>query len=165
MEAALHFLYTATGHCSTLFTLSVVAEHCCLDTLSFYPRARKEQEHYVLLLQVSCLHCPWSPEFKLFCVCLQNISSLFTQFVRVHEMYHKEQKALREGARKCTKYLLPGHRGFECKNPVVCLACYRPDHRRGDTLCELFPQQTEKGPVLHPPPIPHEEEQRIGSRK
>ena len=35
------------------------------------------------------------------------------------EIYHKEQKALREGAKKWTKCLLPGHRGFECKNPVL----------------------------------------------
>ena len=63
------------------------------------------------------------------------------------EIYDKEQKALREGAKKCTNCLLPGHGGFECKNSVVCLACHRPGHRRGDTLCELTPQQTERGPV------------------
>ena len=32
--------------------------------------------------------------------------------------------------------------------------------QRGDTLCELTPQQTERGPVLHPPPPPHAEEER-----
>ena len=81
------------------------------------------------------------------------------------EIYHKEQKALREGAEKCTNCLLPGHRRFEGKNPVVCSACHRPGHRRGDTPCELTPQQTERGPVLHPPASPHEEEERESGAK
>ena len=73
-------------------------------------------------------------------------------------VYHKEQSTSSQQTTRCNKCLLAGHRAASCTNEVVCLACKKSGHKRGDPLCE---GGAEEGAVLAraalapPPPPPH----------
>ena len=57
--------------------------------------------------------------------------SLFTA-----KIFHREQKLVQKTT-TCSKCLEQGHHVSMCENELVCRACKRPGHKRGDPLCQL----------------------------
>lgn len=49
------------------------------------------------------------------------------------KIYHKEQKPTKK---VCSRCLADGHYAKECTSEVVCLACRKPGHKRGDACCQ-----------------------------
>ena len=45
----------------------------------------------------------------------------------------------------CSKCLQPGHHASVCPNDIVCLACRKEGHRRGDPSCPVFHQPHATG--------------------
>lgn len=52
------------------------------------------------------------------------------------KVFHREQKGEKKTV-MCSKCLQQGHHASACPNDIVCRACRKPGHKRGDPACQI----------------------------